>query len=123
MLLSAQDLSEKAEIQLLQSDKYMGMALELAKKGKHKMTVETMTSAEEMFMEVPIMLEQLIAKGEKPRSMFIEEAVQSNISHRQAIEEIMKNLPQGNDANVFHKTLKLNEEVKRLLEEAQRLSE
>lgn len=120
MRWSTQDLHEKAEIQLLQSDKCMGMALELAKKGKHKMTVETLIQGEEMFMEVPVMLEQIIENGEKPLPQFVEEAIQSNLSHRAAIEEVMFNLPQGDDTDSFRTAIKLNDEAKKKLEHIQK---
>lgn len=117
MLWSTQDLHEKAQVKLLQSDKRMGSALELAKKGKHKMTVETLVEGEEMFMEVPIMLEQLVENGEKPRAQFLEEAIQSNARHRAAIEEVMLSLPQGDDAGAFRTAMQLNDEAEKRLEE------
>jgi hypothetical protein len=112
---SAQDLHEKAEIQLLQSDKYMGMALELAKKGKHKLTVETLIEGEKKFLEVPVMLEEMMKNGEKPRKQFLQEAIESNTRHREAIEEVMFNLPQGDDAGSFRKALQLNDEAQKML--------
>lgn len=119
-LWSTQDIHEKAEVQLLQSDKYMGMALELAKKGKHKMTVETLIQGEEMFISVPIMLEEIIENGDKPRAQFLDEAIQSNLRHRAAIEEVMLNLPQGDGIDHFHTAIKLNDEAKKKLEHIQK---
>jgi hypothetical protein len=116
LLWSTADLNEKAKVRLLQADQTMGMALELAYKGKHKLTAETLVQAEEMLLEVPVILEKVQENGDALDKALLEEVRLSNMKHRASIDKVMKSLPQGDDADLFMKAIKINDETKKFLE-------
>ncbi|OGK63027.1 hypothetical protein A2334_01420 [Candidatus Roizmanbacteria bacterium RIFOXYB2_FULL_38_10] len=95
--LSTRDQMKKAEILLLSSDKKIHMALLLAKKGKSKLMIDTLTQAEEQSLRIPGLITSSKKQGVGPKEGFVYRLKLSNVKHREVIEELIKNLPQGKE--------------------------
>ena len=92
MLVTQGDL-EKAKIYLELSDKEIAMADPLAKKGKIKLAVKMITESQESFTKVVSHVEK--AEASKEKTDFISEIKKANLKHREAMETLMKDIPQG----------------------------
>lgn len=95
-LFLAQDPLAKAEVFLQLSDKSLSAALELSKKGKHKLTIERVAKSEELFAKAIEIVEKQGSKMDAAKKTdFLAVLKKANLKHRETIDELMKDLPQG----------------------------
>jgi len=109
------DNIKKAEYCLLISDKRAAMAIQLAKAGKGKLAVETFLKGEKHFFKIPVALKIAKKQGTSPTSEFVTHLKVSNAKHRELLESILKELPQGNTATIMQ-VLSVNNEIKKQLD-------
>lgn len=93
LLLVTTDEYEKAQIMLNLSDKRIAMAKPLADKGKLSMSVESVAEAEDLFEKMLPVVEKI--KEEDKKKEFILDIKKANLKHREEMETLMKELPQG----------------------------
>lgn len=96
MLFMASDQLKKDEVHLQISDKNLSAAVELAKKGRHKLSVAKVEDAESGFEAIV----ERQAKEKKKNTDFVEKLKRANLKHRETIENLMKDLPQGQVENM-----------------------
>jgi hypothetical protein len=113
---TTRDNLKKADIYLTFSDKHMAMAQELAAKGKDQLSVKTLKKGEEYFLKIPSLLIASKKQGAAPSEDFVQKLHQSNVKHREVMEEILKDLPQG-QAEELAQVIELNDEASQKLRE------
>jgi hypothetical protein len=91
MLFMASDQLKKEEVKLQISDKNISAAIELTKKGRHKLSVAKVEEAEAEFLSIV----DRQSKEKKKNKEFIDTLRKANLKHREAIENLMKDMPQG----------------------------
>lgn len=111
MLFMAQDQLKKDEVYLQISDKNLSAAVELAKKGRHKLSVEKVEEAEDGFDGII----DRQKKEKKKNTDFIEKLKKANLKHRETIENLMKDMPQG-QVELMQKLREKNMEIGKNLE-------
>ncbi len=109
------DNLKKAELYLLYSDKRAGMAMALAKKGKNSLAIDTFSKAEKYFLQIPDLVKEAKKQGVSSPPNFIDSLKLSNAKHKELIDTLVKDLPQGS-GDVLTPVLNLNAEVKKALE-------
>jgi len=109
------DRMKKAEMLLLSSDKKINMALQLSAKGKNKLMIETLVSAEKQSLRIPPLVVESKKQGVGPGEGLVYRLKLSNVKHREVAEELIKDLPQGQEMEM-NKVLELNTQVKKQLE-------
>lgn len=117
MEISTRDSIKKAQLYLLMSDKKASAAISLAQKGKHQAALDTLQTAEELFSEIPPLLTQSKQQGVSPTTDFLDTLAQSNEKHKQVITDVMKEIPEGDIAqikNVLELNKKSAESLKKL---------
>lgn len=111
------DMLKKAEVYLLTSDKQVAAARSLQQKGKIQLSLETLSEAEKNFAEIPTILQQSKQQGVSPSTDFLNLLHQSNLKHKEIINEMMKLLPADNE-NRLKEILDMNnssaEQLKKL---------
>ena len=111
MLFMAPDQLKKDEVYLQISDKNLSAAVELAKKGRHKLSVEKVEEAEDGFDGI---VDRQI-KDKKRNTDFFEKLKKANLKHRETIENLMKDMPQG-QVELMQKIREKNMEIGKKLE-------
>ena len=114
-ILLTRDDVKKAHLYLLLSDKRMAMALLLSKTGKNTLTVSTLSKGEKYFVQIPPLLAAAKKQGNSATPEFINKLKVSNAKHREVIESLLQELPQGETA-IMNDILKLNQEIRLQLE-------
>lgn len=104
------DNIKKAELYLLLSDKRAAMSTDLVKKGKDKLALTTMSKAEKYFLKIPTLLAASKKQGVNPQPELIDKLKLSNAKHKEIIEDLIKDLPQG-QTEVINEIMKINEEA------------
>ncbi len=101
----------KAEFLLTSSDKRAHIALILTEKGKTRQAVEVLVDAEEKALAIPRLLRESKKQGVAPSEGFVYTLKLSNAKHKEIIQELVKLIPQGQDADVLDAILELNRRV------------
>lgn len=109
------DYIKKSELLLVSSDKKINMALQLSKKGKVKLMLETLEAAEKQAGSIPDLITESHKQGVSPYEGFTLRLKLSNVKHREVIEQLIEELPQGQEQNI-NTALELNAETKRKLD-------
>lgn len=91
MLFMAHDEAQKLEVYLQISDKNLSAGVELAKKGRHKLSVAMVEEAENRFDSIV----EKLKKEKTPHPEFVATLKKANLKHRETIENLMKDMPQG----------------------------
>lgn len=112
---TTRETMRKAEFLLAQSDKFISMAPPLEKKGKDKLAAETAQQAEEAAARIPDLVKTSKSQGVGPSSEFITKLKGSNAKHREVLESLLRDIPQGEREAVTH-TLDLNKQSAKALE-------
>ena len=105
---------KKGELYLHYSDKEINTAVFLNKKGKNKLAVQTLIEAEDYAAKIPSLFSRAKKQGEGPTAQLVDRVRASNAKHREVIEQLLKNIPAG-DQGPISKAIKLNEQTKREL--------
>lgn len=109
------DQIKKAEMMLLSSDKKINMAIQLSAKGKSKLMIETLTASEKQSLRIPKIVSQSKKQGVSPGEGFVYRLKLSNVKHRQVEEDLIKDMPQGQEQDM-NSVLELNNQIKKQLE-------
>ena len=104
------DNIKKAELYLLLSDKRTAMAISLVKKGKDKLALTTMSKAEKYFLKILPLLKASKKQGVNPQAELINKLKLSNAKHKEIIEDLIKDLPQG-QTETINEIMRINEEI------------
>lgn len=104
---ATRDQLKKAQLYLLFADKRIRMAIELAEKDKWQLTTKTVEKAQRYFMKIPPFLTAAKKQGSTPDGDFILNLKLSIEKHREVIESLFKNAPQG-ERRSLEESLKLN---------------
>lgn len=112
---TTRDQMKKAEMLLLSSDKKIHMAQLLSKKGKNKLVLETLTHAEKQFIKIPELVQSSKSQGVGPKEGFVYRLKLSNVKHREVMEELIKDLPQGEEKEM-QIVLDLNAQIRKKLD-------
>lgn len=109
------DNIKKAQLYLLYSDKRVGMAQQLANKGKVKQAITTFSKAEKYFLKIPDLLKASKEQGASPSPELVEKIKASNRKHREILEIMLKDMPQG-ELEPLRQVQDLNEQIEKDLE-------
>ena len=109
------DNIKKARLYLLYSDKRMVMAQELTKKGKTNLALSTLTKGETYFTYIPELLRNSKKQGVTAPDELILKLKLSNSKHREIMDEIERDLPQGEPATLKSQ-IDMNTRMKKELE-------
>lgn len=104
------DNLKKANLYLLFSDKRLKMAEYLSKKGKNDLAVTTASKGEKYALKIPLLLKSSKQQGVSPDQGLVERIRSSNKKHREVLETLLKELPQGEQHRVTE-ILKINHEI------------
>lgn len=115
IIFGTRDNVKKAQLYLLLSDKRIGMAISLSKKGKEKQAIEVAGKAEKYFFNIPQLLIDAKKQGSGSSSEFIQTLKLSNAKHREILDSFLKDLPQGLN-NAINEVIKINEQVKKSID-------
>jgi len=113
--LTTRDNLRKAELYLLLSDKRVSMAYSLAKKGKNKLAITTLSKGEKYFYKIPDLIANAKKQGVSPGLDLTTNLKLSNKKHREVIDDLQKELPQGQTEGLSE-VLRLNQEIKKMIE-------
>lgn len=111
------DYHKKAELMLLFSDKRVAMASELSEKGKWELAADSLEQSESDFKKAISAVAQAKKQGNGPPGDFVQTLKLSNAKHRQVIETLLKETPQGSGTNLqttLERNKKLSQELSRL---------
>lgn len=106
----SRDYIKKANLKLDQSDKKAHMAIELSKKGKWRLAIETIIDGEQDFLKIPKLLTTSKKQGNGPTGNFILTLKLANEKHREVVESLLKDAPRGESAQ-FDQALNLNKAI------------
>lgn len=109
------DPLKKVELYLSYSDKRAQMALDLSKKGKNSLAISTISKGEKYFMKIPGILREAEKQNVKATDEFKYNLTLSNLKHREVIETLLKELPQGEN-EALTQVLELNKAISMDLE-------
>ena len=112
MDLATRDNIKKADLYLLFSDKRAAMAVPLAKKGKDKLAISTISKGEKYFLKIPQLVTTSKKQGVSPPEGYVVNLKLSNAKHHEIIQTLIKNLPQGQN-EALNEVLKINQEIKK----------
>lgn len=107
LLFTTRDSLKKAQLYLHLSDKYMAIALDLAKKGKEDLAKKELVTAEDYFLAIPKILKDSKDQGNAASADFVAKLTQSNAKHKEVITEVMKSLNQA-EIETFKSILEKN---------------
>lgn len=110
----ARDDAKKAKLYLLLSDKRLSMAQQLAEKGKWQLAISTLNKGEIYTSYIPDVLKQMRTQGSAPEPEFIQLARMSSEKHQEVIEDLLKDVPQGERINLEN-ALKVNQQNQKKL--------
>lgn len=109
------DNLKKAELYLLYSDKRLNMARGLSEKGKWSLMISTASKGEKYSLKMIDYLKRAKKQGSAPTNDFLLKAKLSNEKHREILENLLKETPQGERQGLIS-VINLNQEIKKLLE-------
>jgi len=112
--LATRDNIKKAELYFLYSDKRIAMAIILAKEGKAKLALTTLTKGEKYFYQIPPLLTKAKTQGASPSESLIYKLKLSNTKHKQIMDEVAKQIPQGQETEIQY-LYDLNEKIRLML--------
>ncbi len=112
---TTRDQMKKSEMLLLSSDKKVHMAQLLSKKGKSKLVIDVLDNAEKQFMKIPKLVKSSKSQGVGPKEGFVYRLKLANVKHREVMEELIKDLPQGEESGM-QEVLDLNNEIRKELD-------
>lgn len=107
---ATRDNLKKAQLYLLYSDKRAQMSVELSQKGKTKLASSTFSKGEKYFEQIPNLLRTSKSQGAAPSQDFIQKLRLSNAKHRELIEMLLTQLPQGELAEM-QQVLDINKKI------------
>ncbi len=110
LVFFTRDYIKKAQLYLLFSDKRINMALSLTKKGKWRLIASTISKGEKYALKMIQLLEESKKQGVSPEGEFVLKVKLSNEKHREAIETILKDAPQG-ERKAIEEVLRLNRQI------------
>ena len=110
------DNVKKARLYLNYSDKRISMAIKLADKGEHKLSLTTVSKAEKYFIKIPDLLKESKKQGAAPPQELILQLKQSNLKHKEIIDTMLKDFPQG-EKESFDQIIKMNLQITEQLNE------
>ena len=105
---STRDNLKKADLYILLSDKRAKMAQSLNRKGKTDLAISTMSKGEKYFLKIPELLKDYKSQGGAIRQEMLDKAKSSNNKHKEIIQELLKNSPEGTQYRIAE-ILKLNQ--------------
>ncbi|MFW5704158.1 MAG: DUF5667 domain-containing protein [Patescibacteria group bacterium] len=94
LIMFASSSLDKAQEYLNQSNKKLAMAEPLREKGKIKRTVGVVEDANDLFQKA-VEQYKMIEDRPEEKPALLEELKIANRKHRQVIEDLLKNIPQG----------------------------
>lgn len=115
MIFGTRENIKKAQLYLLLSDKRIGMAISLSKKGKEKQAIEVAGKAEKYFFNIPQLLIDAKKQGSGSSSEFIQTLKLSNAKHKEILDSFLKDLPQGMNDSI-NEVIKINKQVKKFID-------
>lgn len=104
------DYLKKAKLNLAFSDKKARMAIELSRKGKSHLALVIIIDGEKDFLKIPKLLTTSKNQGGGSGGNFIATLRSANEKHREVIESLLKEAPQG-ELDKFNEALKLNKTI------------
>lgn len=107
--LATRDNLKKAELYLLFSDKSIGSAESLAQKGKDKQAISSLIAAEKYFKKMLKYTALSKKQGASASAELIQKIKLSNEKHREIIENLQKNMVDG-QSEIFKQLLQHNEQ-------------
>lgn len=113
------DNVKKAQLYLLYSDKRLAMAQALEKKGKTSLALTTLSKGEKYFLKIPPLLGQASEQGASPTAEFVDRVKTSNSKHKEAISEMLQEIPQGSH-EPLNEIMKITESSEREMQELQK---
>lgn len=99
----------------MSSDKKVAMASLLSKKGKNTLMTKTLTQAENTALRIPALVISSKKQGVGPKEGLVYQLKLSNSKHREVIEELIKDIPQGQEKEM-NTALDLNNQTRKQLE-------
>jgi hypothetical protein len=115
LIFTTRDSLKKAQLYLHLSDKYMAIALELAKKGKEDLAKKELITPEDYFLSIPKIVKDSKEQGNGASADFVNTLNQSNAKHKEVITEVMKSLNQA-EIETFKTILQKNKEAQKELQ-------
>lgn len=112
---TTRDQMKKAEMLLVSSDKKIHMAQLLSKKGKSKLVIQVLVAAEKQSLKIPGLVTSSKQQGVGPKEGFVYRLKLSNVKHREVMEELIKELPLGEET-AMQEALDLNTKIKKQLD-------
>jgi len=109
--IATRDNTKKAELYLLYSDKRFASAIILANKGKFSLAISSLSKGEKYFSKIPILVSEAKKQGVSPNQSFLYRLKLSNDKHKEIIEDITKQPPQGEEVQ-FRTILEMNKIIK-----------
>lgn len=109
---TTRDPAKKAQLYLLLSDKRVAMALSLIQKGKIKPAVSTLSKGEKYFLQIPDLVKTAKKQGAAPPSDFTLQLKLSNQKHREVLDTLLRELPQG-ELDSLQQVLDLNKQIEK----------
>ncbi len=94
------DNLKKAQLYLLYSDKRAAMAMLLAKEGKNALAIDTFSKAEKYFLQISPLVTNAKKQGVSAPSSFIDTLKLSNAKHKELLDTLLKDLPQGSTDSI-----------------------
>lgn len=113
--IATRDQMKKAEDLLVSSDKKAHMAQLLSKKGKNTLMIRTLIEAEKQSLKIPSLITSSKKQGVGPKEGFVYRLKLSNVKHREVIEELIKDIPQGQEKEM-NMIMDLNNQIKKQLD-------
>lgn len=104
------DSLKKVDLYLLLSDKQVNAAVLLTKKGKSTLAIQTAFNAEELAARIPPYLKRSKTHGNAPTAELVDRVHRSNLKHKQVIQQIIKDLPQG-ESEGLPDAARLNDQI------------
>lgn len=108
---ATRDYIKKAELYLLLSDKRISTAQELAKKGKTKLAITALQKGEKYFLKIPPLLRTSKQQGVNSSDELKLKLSLSNQKHAEVIEEMRRELPQG-ELNSLKQAEDINKQIR-----------
>ena len=97
------------------SDKRAQMAILLAKKGKEKLAISTLSKGEKYAAQIPGLLKSSKAQGVNPPDDLVFRSKLSTTKHREIIDTFVKDFPQG-EIQSLQGIMEMNDKTRKELE-------
>lgn len=109
--ITARDNIKKAQLRLLLSDKRLAMAQALAKKGKNKLAIDTLSKGEKYFLSIPQLVKDAKTQGNTPPIDLVIKLQSSNRKHREVENQLARDMTQA-DATAIEQIITLNDQTR-----------